>query len=130
MSDSTGIWEIKEYQGSKAFLEELANSSIDAYRLKFAKCKGKVAQAFPELDLSGIINIKPEEEEEEEAIEEATKEVAEIGTKPTVIEEVTVEGHVAKVTTSAKEAIVEATIEPPKVDSTPIPEELTVDHGE
>lgn len=52
---------------------------MDAYRLGFAKCMGKVAQAFLELDLSVIIDLEPKKEEEEEKEGEAINGATETG---------------------------------------------------
>lgn len=37
---------------------EIAENSVDTYKLEFANCKEKVAQVFPKLDLSKVIISK------------------------------------------------------------------------
>lgn len=88
---------IEEYKGLTAFLKELAMGSTDAYKLKFTKCKDKVAQDFPKLDLSIIVNIEPKE------VEGYAKEAIDIVEEAEVIgtEEVIVEAFVAKATIDA-----------------------------
>lgn len=62
---------------------------LGCLQLRFIKCKKKVAEAFPALDLRGISNFVPEEEakREGEGGEEANGE-AKTEAEPTNIEEV------------------------------------------
>lgn len=59
----------------ESFILEVAEAVADTYEVRFTDCKEKVAQAFPQLDLSNISTVQaaPEEEEKEGAVKkEAT----------------------------------------------------------
>lgn len=103
---------MKEYKASKAFLEELVESSMEAYQFGFAECKSNVAQAFPELEPSNIVDVEPKEGEGE-AVEETSKRVTKTKAKPVGLEEVTTKGHAAKVTAGVKEFVTKAFVGAP-----------------
>lgn len=108
---------VKEYKGSLAFLEELVDGFVDANRFRFTESKDKVAQAFSELDLSNVINIDLENQEEDgKGVVDAD------GAKLLGSKEVTTETAIAKATGNVEEVIAEATIEAPKANSTGVTE--------
>lgn len=79
----TIAWEIEEHKKIEDFKWDIAKARVDAYLVKFADCKDKVAQVYPKLDLDRILvdKVAPKEWEEEGATEEAT------GTEGPTIEE-------------------------------------------
>lgn len=63
---------------------------MDAYKLEFARCKGKVVKAFPGLDVSEIVDLEPEGEPKGEEGGEATEEVTNPKAEQANAEEVSV----------------------------------------
>lgn len=63
---STGMQAIEEFKGSKDFRNEIKEVTYDAFLKGFVESKGKVIEAFADLDLKGIIAEEPKDQEEEE----------------------------------------------------------------
>lgn len=94
---------------------------MDAFKLSFFECKKKVAQTFLGLDMSKIVDVEPEGEDEGGEGEEATEEVAKIEVEPVGIEEV------PEVTTRVEGAeIIEVVIGTLEAYLSPIPQELAM----
>lgn len=58
---STGTQAVKEHRKSEDFKGEFSEATYDAFLKGFAKCKAKVIEAFPDLDLKSIIAKEPEQ---------------------------------------------------------------------
>lgn len=100
-ANSNSAQAVEEYKASKAFFEELVESSMEAYQVRFTECKDKVAQAFSELDMSNIINVETNEGEGEgKATEETTEGEARTKAESIGIKAVTSKGHVIEMTTN------------------------------
>lgn len=55
---STTIWVVEVNKESEDFKNDVAEARADAYLIKFTNCKDEIAQAYPELDLSDILEDK------------------------------------------------------------------------
>lgn len=68
---SVGTQAFEGYKKSAKFRDEVGEATYDAFLKGFAKCKGKVYQAFLDLDLKSIMDeeLEQQEDEEEEAKE-------------------------------------------------------------
>lgn len=65
---------VRVYKESKDFENDATEVGVDAYMISFIDCRDNVAQAYPELDLRGIIadgaNLEEGEGAEGVAVEE------------------------------------------------------------
>lgn len=120
-----GARAIEEFQWSKAFEDEVAKGCLDAFYLRFAECKKKVAEAFLRLDLDSIINIEPEENGGEGEGKEAIEGKVKIEDEPVSLEE-------APEATTRAEAIeiAEVVVGTFEANLAPILEDLVMGPGE
>lgn len=109
---------LEKYKKSMNFKDEVIKGSYDVYQLGFTECKKKVVEAFPRLNLDGIVSIKPiekgkaEEECEAKEVEESTK-----GATDIKIGQAIIEVTIAKVMAKA-ETMINATVKAFKAGST------------
>lgn len=74
---------IKEYKRIEDFEQDVTEAGVDIYLVAFVDCKDKVAQVYPQLDLSkiSVVEVAPKEGEEERVAEEEA-----VGTEGLAIE--------------------------------------------
>lgn len=110
---SAGARAVKEYKKSKNFEDDVIEGIYDTFQLRFVKYKKKVAMAFSEINLDGIIAIEPEQEEgEAKDVEKVAKEAIDARDEEVIIQET-----ITKVIAEA-EAMIDAAVKAFEVGST------------
>ena len=85
--DSARVEAVEAFKDSQAFVDAVAECSIDSYQLGFADCKEVTAKLFPDLDLSKVNPPSSDEEGEEEVADEQADGPAPVDTPAKVVEE-------------------------------------------
>lgn len=71
---SVGAQAVEEFKKLMEFRAKVGEATYDAFLKEFIECKGKDAEAFPNLDLKDIVAKEPEDQEEEENGAKTTEE--------------------------------------------------------